>query len=61
MNFIKRCSRLLTLLALFSSAVVAANPAPAPILIQGAMDVEVETLVAALKEKQELTVGAWTY
>ncbi len=61
MNFIKRCSRLLTLLALFYSAVVAANPAPAPILIQGAMDVEVETLVAALKEKQELTVGAWTY
>ena len=59
MNFIKRCSRLLTLLALFSSAIVAAKPAP--ILIQGAMDVEVETLVAALKDKQELTVGAWTY
>ncbi|MGL6285196.1 phosphorylase family protein [Aeromonas hydrophila] len=61
MNFIKRCSRLLTLFALFSSTVVAANPAPAPILIQGAMDVEVGTLVAALKDKQELTVGAWTY
>ena len=30
MNFIKRCSRLLTLFALFSSTVVAAKPAPAP-------------------------------
>ncbi|MDM5130634.1 hypothetical protein OB962_06400 [Aeromonas piscicola] len=56
MNFIKRCSRLLTLFALFSSTVTAASPAP--ILIQGAMDVEVETLVAALKDKKELTVGA---
>lgn len=61
MNLIKRCSRLLTLFALFSSSIMAATPTPAPILIQGAMDVEVETLVAALKDKQELTVGAWTY
>lgn len=59
MNFFKR---LMCLIALFCAPFThASNPASAPILIQGAMDVEVDTLVAALQEKQALTIGAWTF
>ncbi|BBR38304.1 5'-methylthioadenosine/S-adenosylhomocysteine nucleosidase [Aeromonas allosaccharophila] len=59
MNFFKR---LMCLIALFCAPFThASNPASAPILIQGAMDVEVDTLVAALQEKQVLTIGAWTF
>ena len=32
-----------------------------PILVQGAMDVEVETLVAALNDVQQKTFGSWTF
>ncbi|MGS0679972.1 5'-methylthioadenosine/S-adenosylhomocysteine nucleosidase [Shewanella sp. 125m-7] len=32
-----------------------------PILVQGAMDVEVETLVAALNDVKQKTYGAWTF
>nr|WP_189595470.1 5'-methylthioadenosine/S-adenosylhomocysteine nucleosidase [Photobacterium aphoticum] len=35
--------------------------APQPILVQGAMDIETSTLVAALKESKETTVGSWTF
>ena len=50
------------LIALFCAPFThASNPASAPILIQGAMDVEVDTMVAALQEKQALTIGAWTF
>ncbi|MEH8198940.1 5'-methylthioadenosine nucleosidase [Aeromonas allosaccharophila] len=59
MNFFKR---LMCLIALFCAPFThASNPASAPILIQGAMDVEVDTMVAALQEKQALTIGAWTF
>ncbi|KRW54310.1 5'-methylthioadenosine nucleosidase [Aeromonas allosaccharophila] len=59
MNFFKR---LMCLIALFCAPFThASNPASAPILIQGAMDVEVDTLVAALQEKQAQTIGAWTF
>lgn len=59
MNFFKR---LMCLIALFCAPFThASNPASAPILIQGAMDVEVNTMVAALQEKQALTIGAWTF
>ncbi len=37
------------------------QPGSCPHPDPGAMDVEVETLVAALKDKQVLTVGSWTY
>lgn len=50
------------LIALFCAPFThASNPASAPILIQGAMDVEVDTMVAALQEKQAQTIGAWTF
>lgn len=50
------------LIALFCAPFThASNPASAPILIQGAMDVEVDTMVAALQEKQALIIGAWTF
>lgn len=59
MNFFKR---LMCLIALFCAPFThASNPASAPILLQGAMDVEVDTMVAALQEKQALTIGAWTF
>ncbi|MCE9950552.1 5'-methylthioadenosine/S-adenosylhomocysteine nucleosidase [Aeromonas allosaccharophila] len=59
MNFFKR---LMCLIALFCAPFThASNPASAPILIQGAMDVEVDTMVSALQEKQALTIGAWTF
>ena len=59
MNFFKR---LMCLIALFCAPFThASNPASAPILIQGAMDVVVDTMVAALQEKQALTIGAWTF
>ncbi|MEV3813786.1 5'-methylthioadenosine/S-adenosylhomocysteine nucleosidase [Aeromonas allosaccharophila] len=59
MNFFKR---LMCLIALFCAPFThASNPASAPVLIQGAMDVEVDTMVAALQEKQALTIGAWTF
>ncbi|WP_429104224.1 5'-methylthioadenosine/S-adenosylhomocysteine nucleosidase [Aeromonas allosaccharophila] len=59
MNFFKR---LMCLIALFCAPFThASNPASAPILIQGAMDVEVDTMVAALQEKQALTISAWTF
>ena len=59
MNFFKR---LMCLIALFCAPFThASNPASAPILIQGVMDVEVDTMVAALQEKQALTIGAWTF
>lgn len=32
-----------------------------PILVQGAMDIETDRLVAALDKKQEITVGSWTF
>ncbi|MBV7317619.1 5'-methylthioadenosine/S-adenosylhomocysteine nucleosidase [Shewanella sp. NIFS-20-20] len=32
-----------------------------PILVQGAMDVEIETLVAALDEVSEASFGSWTF
>lgn len=34
---------------------------PAPILVQGAMDIEVDQLVAALENKKEVTLGSWTF
>ncbi len=34
---------------------------PRPIVIQGAMDVEVETLVSQLKDAKEVKYGTWTY
>lgn len=32
-----------------------------PIIVQGAMDIEVNTLLEALQEKQEITIGSWTF
>lgn len=61
MNMFKRLVCLLALLCAPLSFAHASSPAAAPILIQGAMDVEVNTLVAALQDKQALTVGSWTF
>lgn len=32
-----------------------------PLLIQGAMDVETEIMMAALEDKEDITLGAWKY
>ncbi|MCM2529853.1 5'-methylthioadenosine/S-adenosylhomocysteine nucleosidase [Shewanella algae] len=48
------------LCALFSSHSMA-TPTRAPILLQGAMDVEVDTLVQALKAPKQTTLGSWTF
>ena len=32
-----------------------------PVLIQGAMDMEVQTLIAALDNREEVTFGSWTF
>jgi len=56
MSFFKLC--LTTLIAFFSMSLWAQN---APILVQGAMDMETDHLVAALDNKQEVTIGSWTF
>ena len=40
---------------------IAATPTSNPILIQGAMDIETTTLINALKNQSQITVGAWTF
>lgn len=56
MSFFKLC--LTTIMTFFSVALWAQN---APILVQGAMDMETDRLVAALDNKQEVTIGSWTF
>ncbi|SMY16277.1 5'-methylthioadenosine/S-adenosylhomocysteine nucleosidase [Photobacterium aquimaris] len=54
--------RVFLLCCLFLSSVsIASTPLSAPILIQGAMDIETTTLVNALKNKSQTTVGSWTF
>lgn len=52
---------LLCCLALSPMSIASSTPASAPILIQGAMDIETTTLVNALENKSQTTVGAWTF
>ncbi|WP_412547372.1 hypothetical protein [Photobacterium piscicola] len=40
---------------------IASTPTSAPILIQGAMDIETTTLVNTLKNKSQTTIGAWSF
>ncbi|MGL5992876.1 MAG: 5'-methylthioadenosine nucleosidase, partial [Aeromonas sobria] len=61
MNFFKSLACLIALVSAPLFAANTPNTPTAPILIQGAMEVEVDTMIAALQEKQELTVGAWTF
>ncbi len=50
----------LLLLACLSSA-LASQSSTQPILIQGAMDLEIQTLVNALENPQEVTYAGWTF
>ncbi len=52
----KRLAALVT--TLFSLSVFAQ---PQPILVQGAMDIETSTLITALENAKETTVGSWTF
>lgn len=45
-------------LCLASSAIASDNQ---PILIQGAMDMETNVLISALKSPKEVTIGSWTF
>lgn len=46
---------------ILSPITVAATPSSAPILIQGAMDIETSALINALENTSQTTVGAWTF
>lgn len=48
----------IALIMMFSFSVSAM---PQPILLQGAMDIEVEYMVAQLENKKEETIGSWTF
>lgn len=56
MSFIKYLSFIFT--ALLSFASFAEN---APILVQGAMDIETNRLAGELNNRREITVGSWTF
>jgi adenosylhomocysteine nucleosidase len=48
------------LVALVLSGCVARPPAP-PVVVQGAMDVEIRNLAAAIDDAKQETVGGWTF
>ena len=43
------------------SVTLAAESAPVDIVVQGALDVELQPLLAALEEKREIQLAAWTF
>lgn len=51
----------LTIATLLAVVLAQAGAAERPVLVQGAMDVEVRTLAAALDHVQEEHVGGWTF
>ena len=59
MSLLKRCLFIFSLI--ISPVTIAATPTSGPILIQGAMDIETTTLIKALNNKSQTTIGSWTF
>jgi adenosylhomocysteine nucleosidase len=51
----------LVLVLSMTTGAFASESGPRPIVIQGAMDIEVMDMVAALKDAKEITYGSWTF
>lgn len=51
----------LSLVACSTTATTSSAEGPNPIVIQGAMDVETQTLIEALEDAEEITYGGWNF